>query len=233
MKKRLSILAVLVMSVLVTAYSVSGTYAKYIAEVETSDSARVAKWVIGANEIKLFKDSYNENAVVGKNKEKVVAPGTKGSYAFTLNADVETAYTLKASITGETIAIIENNEGKNKIYEPIKFYFGTEEPSEQTEYTLSFEALKTKIAEIYDGSTVYPPTSLANANTHPTYYIGWSWEFEKLEGDEDNKVANVAVDTNDSTLGKGNDDNDILATDIEINVNITATQSATPAANIK
>ena len=42
--KKMSVLTVLVMLVTLTAYSVSGTYAKYTSKIDMTDEARVAKW---------------------------------------------------------------------------------------------------------------------------------------------------------------------------------------------
>jgi len=64
MKKRTMAFGGLMMAVAVTAYSVSGTYAKYISSVDAIDDARVAKFEVAAGEgvktenINLFKDVY-------------------------------------------------------------------------------------------------------------------------------------------------------------------------------
>ena len=50
MKKRLSILAVLLLAITVTAYSVSGTYAKYTSNAAGTSTARVAKWAFQIND---------------------------------------------------------------------------------------------------------------------------------------------------------------------------------------
>ena len=50
MKKKIAVLGTLLMAVVITGYSVSGTYAKYVSEIDIEDEARVAKWKIGMNE---------------------------------------------------------------------------------------------------------------------------------------------------------------------------------------
>lgn len=91
----------LLMAVAVTAYSVSGTYAKYISTIGGTDKARVAKWSFndGAEEIDLFKESYTgangkyvqSLGCTGEGDAKVcddvVAPGTNGLYTFQLNGN--------------------------------------------------------------------------------------------------------------------------------------------------
>jgi len=107
MKKRTMTLFVLFALVTITSYAVSGTYAKYTYNFDTSDSARVAKWGVNKSfSIDLFKNSYiasdatatTETDVASKNGDKVVAPGTEGYYEFTLDLDdniPETNYIIK------------------------------------------------------------------------------------------------------------------------------------------
>lgn len=107
MKKKMSILSALVLAVTVTAYSVSGTYAKYTSAIDFADDARVAKWSfdkVGGNnaaeyELDLFAKSYKldgetKNWVSAFNNDNVVAPGTTGTTTMQLNASIETAFTV-------------------------------------------------------------------------------------------------------------------------------------------
>lgn len=109
----------LLMAVAVTAYSVSGTYAKYISKVGGTDTARVARWSFNsdAQEIDLFKESYKDGAVKslmncdaeGKNCDNVVAPGTEGKYTFQLTTDnldlaSEVRYKFTVNIKGTDTA---------------------------------------------------------------------------------------------------------------------------------
>ncbi len=115
MKKKSMALGALLMAVAVTGYSVSGTYAKYTSSIDITDEARVAKWGFNAtdkngnltteNTIDLFSQSYSINGtdnelkyVLSSNTDKVVAPGTKGSYEFQLEGEVETRYALLFAI---------------------------------------------------------------------------------------------------------------------------------------
>jgi len=80
----------LVVLTLITSCFVGGTFAKYVTENEGMDTARVAKWGV---EVTVtgdgFKTSYGKdyaesnvegNTVISSTGEKVVAPGTKGTF---------------------------------------------------------------------------------------------------------------------------------------------------------
>lgn len=116
MKKKMTILAALVLAVVVTAYSVSGTYAKYTSTFTgTSDSARVAKWAFKLNDadatetfnFEIF-DTINEadtttteDDVASKGTDTVIAPGTGGSFDIKLTNDSEVTakYAIDYTIT--------------------------------------------------------------------------------------------------------------------------------------
>ena len=85
---------------------VSGTYAKYTSSASGSDTARVAKWsfTVGGTDIvaentftfDLFKtikdtDGKTETDVVSANADKVIAPGTSGSFDLVLENKSETS----------------------------------------------------------------------------------------------------------------------------------------------
>lgn len=150
MKKKMTILGVLALAVMVTAYSVAGTYAKYTSSIDITDEARVAKWDFklanantngkdGAHKLDLFKSSYTYNTESKKwvnsfDGKNVVAPGTKGSAQFTLNGSIETAFTIDYNIsadndfivyyttdaTGKTVT--DMNTDKTKLTGDIKEY---------------------------------------------------------------------------------------------------------------
>lgn len=125
--KKMSILAVLLVAVVVTTFSVSGTYAKYTSKIDTTDEARIAKWEFGAakvnddntttalsttqtNTIDLFASSYKWNgdkyveAINGT--DKVVAPGTEGEYTFKLVGNMEVRYNLDFKLAVENDFVV-------------------------------------------------------------------------------------------------------------------------------
>lgn len=129
MKKKSMMLGGLLAAVVVTAYSVSGTYAKYISQVDLTDEARVAKWELKATgngqeiaadgKIDLFANSYVNNGktyVKAVNDDKVIAPGTKGTYTLNLDGEMETAYFLnfKVNSTQDPVVYYTVEDGKVK-----------------------------------------------------------------------------------------------------------------------
>lgn len=164
--KKLSILAVLVMLVTITTYSVSGTYAKYTTSGGTTDSARVARWSIKVGEtteetIGLFSKTYGENNEVNA-AAAVVAPGTSGSYSVSLTGDTEVAYTVDTKIT------IKNNvlysDGKTS---PIKLSIDGEDwyDYDDEDFTKLLTKSMNKAAGPASGSVA----------------IYWKWAFSETE----------------------------------------------------
>lgn len=170
---KMLVIAVLLVAVAVTSYAVSGTYAKYTTSITKADSARVAKWGIGIeNNIDLFKDSYTD--VVGKNGNKVVAPGTQGEYTFTLSGAPETAYTLDVVVSGEDNIgqIVYNLDGK--------------------EYTTMTE-LVAAIDALYNPTQVYA----AGTSSASTHTIAWYWLYDQNETEDtqDTTLGNAGTAT--------------------------------------
>lgn len=123
MKKKMTVLCGLLMAVVITAYSVSGTYAKYTSSMSTTDTARVARWSINVGDsstktLDLFKDVYGDNKVVGTDGALVVAPGTSGSYKFEFSGNTEVAYTLAATATITNNTVVYDGD---TTVSPIKF----------------------------------------------------------------------------------------------------------------
>ena len=119
MRKRLSILAVLLLAVAISAYSVGGTYAKYTSNFTGGTStARVAKWAFAIGDgttalannftFGLFDtvvDTVDGNtdadvAAAGDGETTIIAPGTKGEYTIKLRnlSEVNATYSLALSI---------------------------------------------------------------------------------------------------------------------------------------
>lgn len=220
MKKRLSILAVLVMSVIVTAYSVSGTYAKYTATAGITDKARVAQFYVnnGLQQTSIFKNAYElgtDNVIVkGKGDAKVIAPGTGNEVEFQIAGTVETKYTLSSEIQ-----LINATKGLAS-YLPLEFslYEKTDETTwtkviEETTFADFKDDFNNLIGKDSDGDAiVYEPGDIESK----IYKIAWSWPFEVLDGE--NKPT---TDTEDTALG-----NNELANlgEIELAIGFTATQ---------
>ena len=175
MKKRLSILAVLVLAITVTAYSVSGTYAKYTSDFTGATStARVAKWAFEINDtavsttfdFDLFESVNDSNVKTGTN-ENIIAPGTTGSFAIKLanKSEVNANYTVDYTVT-------------NTANIPVEFSI------DGTNWTTSLADVTTPVA-INKGGTA-PIT------------IYWRWAFT---GDASANYTATQNDGTDTTLG--------------------------------
>lgn len=174
MKKKMSLLAVLLMAVAVTAYSVSGTYAKYTSSTDSkSDTARVAKWDIDFNTLDtvdhaftfdLFDtivdtDDSGETDVWSNAADKVIAPGTKGEFIISLlnNSEVTANYSIDFDVT--------NGAGI-----PVEFSVN------DGDWTAT-------LADIAD-------TELSKDSTNPTAVkVQWRWTFEGNDDSDDTALG--------------------------------------------
>ena len=194
--------ALVVLITLVALVLVSSTYAKYTTSSKGSDKARVAHWKINATNTidDLFADTYT-NVVNADNSDgtkiSVIAPGTKGSYVFTIDGSVETSYTLKILAEGE-----DQINGAISGYNPIKYSF--QKNSEETKTNLTFDNLLDEINKIDNGTTIHTAGNLASDK----YTIGWEWAFDG-EDAKDTELGNL-VSTNNKI--------------VSLSVNIVATQ---------
>lgn len=224
--------AFLLVSTMATSCFVGSTFAKYVSEGEGEDSARVAKWgveveVTGDGFKTIYgKDDVNANVgdtVVSSNEEKVVAPGTKGTFG-----GVKITGTPEVAVKVETTADVElsgwNVANDGGFYCPLKFTVG-EKTINGLDYSKdtaggesSFEnAIKTAIQEATT-KEVAAGTDLSTVGDDITY--SWEWPFEGSTG----KVANQE-DELDTKLGdNAADDNPDNDPKISITVKTTVTQ---------
>lgn len=215
MNKKITVLGGLLMAVVMTAYSVSGTYAKYTSTFTGSDSARVAKWAFKINDkaattntvtFDLFKtindsDGSAENDVKkgvlapdapeGSVAEKIIAPGTSGSFDIKLQNDSEVNAKYSISLSADTTDI------------PLEFSVG----NGVWEKDLSKLKIDSKAINMSGGNA--------------TETIQWRWVFEK--------TTTTSVDGVDKTVVDA--ENDKKDTDLGIDgtktITVTATITAT------
>ena len=99
----------LLVAVLISTSTISGTYAKYVTEGTGVDTARVAKWGVAVDPngdlfLKAYTDDdadYTGNSVESGNEWKVVAPGTTedlDEIALTGTPEVATRVTYEATV---------------------------------------------------------------------------------------------------------------------------------------
>lgn len=222
--------AFLLVSTMATSCFVGSTFAKYVSEGEGEDSARVAKWgvevTVTGDGFKTeygkddYKSSVDGNTVISSTEEKVMAPGTKGTFG-----GVKISGKPEVAVKVETIATVDlsgwNVADSDEFYCPLKFTVGdtTINGLDYSSSTAggegSFEnAIKTAIQEATT-KEVAAGTDLSTVGDDITY--SWEWPFEGSTG----KVANQD-DELDTILGDNAADGD-TGNDPKINITVKTT----------
>lgn len=103
--------AFMLIAVALTTCTVSTTFAKYTSTSTGTDSARVAKWAVTINDedvvandeftINLFEDTFTNVQSAGS--DKVIAPGTEGSFDLVIKnaSEVLAGYTVDYTVTNQ------------------------------------------------------------------------------------------------------------------------------------
>lgn len=166
---------------------VSGTWAKYTQTVTGSANARVAKWEVQVNDaavpanltLNLFdsiKDSDGTTAetdVKSKNSDKVIAPGTRGSFEVKVSNASEVNLTAQATLTITNAGNI-----------PLTFKYKIGDNSEVGLNASSFDSNGSVVISL--GQIDLSETGVLNSET---LLITWEWPFN-------------GNDTTDTDLGK-------------------------------
>lgn len=111
--------SVLLVAVLLSTCTIAGTYAKYVSDFNPTSSARVAKWAFKIEdetdsnnvEFDLFETigdtlgGDEADIAVGENGEKLIAPGTSGSFSIDLINESEVTAHYKIKYSAETNGI--------------------------------------------------------------------------------------------------------------------------------
>ncbi len=113
--KKLIAFGALVLAVVVTGYSVSGTYAKYTSNETVTDTAKVAKWsfTVGGQDLAAVEKSISVNifktatkdSLIGKNSESgIIAPGTEGKATITVKnaSEVKARFSFSMAESGSS-----------------------------------------------------------------------------------------------------------------------------------
>ena len=183
---RISVIALIF--TLVSTSLLAGTLAKYTSEFSGSDTARVAKWNIGAtntiNNLFDYVDSgvlgYPGNAV-GADGVKLIAPGTKGSASFALTGAPEVAYKLEFAVSG-VFKIDDVEAAWPGDYYPIQFSLNNSDWYSLSGFGTAFSALNDEFA---------PGTAPSG-----TFTIYWKWDFGTGSTDAQDTVLGKAAVTN-------------------------------------
>lgn len=220
----------LVVLTLITSCFVGGTFAKYVTENEGTDTARVAKWgVVVTVTGDGFKTSYGKddvnsnvegNTVISSTEEKVVAPGTAGTFG-----GVKITGTPEVAVKIETTADVDfsgwNVAAGGEFYCPLVFKIGdtTINGLDYSKSTAggegSFQAAIKKAIEDATTQEVEAGTDLSEIGDSITY--SWEWPFEKATGDAMNQSDEL-----DTLLGNNAANGN--APTVSITVKTTVTQ---------
>lgn len=183
--KLLKASGVLLVLTLITSCFVGGTLAKYVSEGDGKDSARVAKWgveveVTGDAFKKQYSndDTYSSESIVVKSEDKVIAPGTYGTFggvSVTGTPEVAVEVTTKADFE-----LGDNwTDESNVYYCPLVIDInGVQFCGLKYDSATAFEnAIESTINKHISG-TYSAGTNLEeepNLNSH----IKWRWAFDK------------------------------------------------------
>lgn len=166
--KTMKMILITLLIAMIALVLVSGTYAKYTSSASGSSTARVAKWsfIVGGNDIvaentftfDLFKtikdtDGKDETDVISANADRVIAPGTSGSFDLVLENKSETSAKYSVTYT------VTNTESI-----PVQFSVnGTDWKDNIEELNISASDTETKL----------------EANNEPkTITIQWKWAYD-------------------------------------------------------
>ena len=201
----------LLVAVLITTSTISGTYAKYVTSAEGFDNARVAKFgveITAATEMfsdsyKNAKTTYTANETTGEitvqastEGTNVVAPGTNGSlvgFAVTGTPEVDVQVTYDATLTlaGWT------TDGTEE-YCPIVITvngetYGTTVTAATHKYPTVAD-LKQHVEEAIEAKAAYYHTNTDLSAVNDDVVISWEWPF-RTGADDAEKDANDVKDT--------------------------------------
>lgn len=219
MKKKAIILGALLLATVVTGFSVSGTYAKYVSSVDTEDEARVAMWGVnlGDIELDLFKDTYllnstdNTTYYAQSNEDvdrdgdgtydNIVAPGTSGQYEFQIDfggtaPEVNYKLNIEAEGVDKVNTYLDN-------YQPIVYTLDGKDF-----YTIEELA---KAIEDLASDKIYAAGTLPTNGELKKHTISWKWAFDSSEDE-------YIDDEKDTELG-----NAIITDDLSVSLSIKVT----------
>lgn len=214
----------LLVAVLISTSAISGTYAKYVTEGSSKDTARVAKWgvTVSADYSNLFTKTYEthdawagDDGVSVNATVDVVAPGTYGDLAdFTVTGtpEVDVAVTYVADLElGELWKVdVTNNDVYNAVeYCPVIFsvngktygMYGT--AAENTFGSVAVLEQAVEEAIVASAAKYNAGTNLADANAvADDLAVSWAWPFStSAENDvKDTALGDAAAADNAATI---------------------------------
>ena len=186
----------MLVAVLITTTTISGTFAKYTTNGISTDEARVAKFCVtvaatGAEDI--FAAAYDNEAVLST--ADVVAPGTTGTLGgFTVTDNtaerevaVEVLYTSDITLSGwELTTGAKDYCPLIFTVDSVDYYIGKDGVATQDDLVAKVKAVLEAKSDVYEvGSAIAD-----------TLAFSWRWDFEGETG------ANGQSDLKDTVLGQ-------------------------------
>lgn len=226
--KLMRVSGVLLVLTLITSCFVGGTFAKYVSEGKGDDTARVAKWGVEVEvkgdgfKTKYGKDDVNSSitgsTVISSSEDKVVAPGTKGTFA-----GIKITGTPEVAVKIETTADVkfENWDVEDQFYCPMVFTIGETEINglDYSKNTAgganSFAAAIKKAIQDATSKEIEAGTDLSTIGEGITY--SWEWPFE-------NATGTVCDQSNELDTKLGNNAANGNAPIVKIDIKTTVTQ---------
>ena len=212
MKKNtmMRVASALLVAVLLTTCAISGTFAKYITEKESTDTARVAKFGVDlavtvdgafATEYDADTTANDEHGVAiaktvvasSADQDNLVAPGTEGNLmaSATINGTPEVAVNVKQEAT----LVLTGWALDGTYYCPLVItvdgtkYYGLDYTS-ATEFIAAVEGA-------LDSDVNYEP----NTDLTESHAVTWAWAFEGTDGkqtnEKDTALGDYAAKTGD------------------------------------
>ena len=208
--KMMRVASALMVAVLLSTCAISGTFAKYITEKESTDTARVAKFgvdlavtVDGA-----FATEYDADTTAtdklgvaiaktvvasSTDSDNLVAPGTKGD--LMASATIAGTPEVAVNVKQEATLVLTGWEVNGTYYCPLvitvdgtKFY--------GMDYTSAAEFIAAVEAAL-DSDVNYAP----NTDLTESHSVTWAWAFEGTDGKQtdelDTALGNYAAKTGD------------------------------------
>lgn len=205
---------------LISTCLLGGTLAKYTTTNQGSDKARVAKWGVqvgfDANSAGCFQTEYEtvtidtfdnngdpiELSVESSTAENVIAPGTDGSFTFSITGTPEVAveiyFSATGSLTGTWEAPTSETDPTLTSYTPVTWTL--EKDGDPIDYatetgTSGLAGLIEYLNDYAEIAGKYEPnTDLSDL--FGTYTIGWEWFFSSTGNANDYKdtyLGNIAA----------------------------------------
>lgn len=238
----------LLVAVLITTSTISGTFAKYTTSDEALDSAKVAKWgvTVTTEGEDLFTNAYDGTVISTAND--VVAPGTKNDtgVTFTITGTPEVSTAISVAFTAEKDVFLkagsyadmttgDTEDAFNFVgdaYRPVKFTLTKNGTPLVTDGSIAAIETALTISETAD-----PNDDLSAV--YGTYKLTWKWDFPtqpnpmtpevKLINQQDTLLGDLAA--NPALTAKGDTApftallvDDDFSTEIGFKISITVTQ---------